>query len=1036
MSIFRTLLILASTFLYLPAAAQQPSSYTFHHLTMTDGLAGNHVSAILQDKKGFIWIASTALQRYDGKQLVTISQFDRLPGSIYYDDIALYEDSKSRIWMGTPENIRMYDPVTAEVKAIPFEAGLQTGRNIDCHSILQDHKKVLWATTKAGLVYFDEKKQQFCKPPNLPDSARLQMSSAIMEDQEGRLWISGKWEVYLLGKDRKTLYCRTYNPENISALTIHTSVKTLYQDKNQWIWMAGRGGKTMYAWRPDNNQLRDYNFTYDHVPDQVYDIAADMHGRIWVAMERGGLYRYSHALDSFNLHIPGNKNDDLGLHLDYEVNCMYSDREGHMWVGTDHGVNIMSLHNQTFSRLDHRARFPNTGKQLPNAEVTGVFNASNGDVYIGYWGEGVAWLDPQLRLKDHFTHLPEKRKQVWCFAEMRNGDVLIGQENGYISRFDPEKKSFRHFRPEGLDEQVVLTMFPESDTCVWVGIYNQGMVQWNPERNTTRTYPQITQYIQRSTSIMNILPQGDSMLWLAASNGGILRFNKKLHRIDKQVLFRHQGLNVRNITSLLFYNDSTLLAGTNHGLYYYNIRRNTWRTQQINESQFDEWILSMHPAGGQDVWLTTAYGFYRLSGKDRRLMAFIQNDDIIDNHRMVRRNIATMPDGWMLVGASDHVTAFAIDHLQVKPPPPDVTITDFKVLERSIIVDSVIDNGHSLMLDHGQNFISIEFKSLQYHEVKTRYYYRLLGVDAEWVPTENLLVARYTKLPPGEYTFMVKSMNMAGVFSKGATTLKIRIQPAFWQTWWFRSLCVLLVLGLIYGYFRFRLYLVKKNEKDQAAFREELAKLEMKALRAQMNPHFIFNSLNSIQTFMMKNETEQALAYLSRFARLIRNVLDNSQFNSISITRETSMLENYLELEKLRLDNTFDCRIIIDPALDSDFVEIPAMVIQPFVENAIWHGLLHRKGGDGLLKIEFIKEDNKIHCIVEDNGIGREAATAFRMQSHPSHVSRGLQITKDRLQIYNSRFNMDASFDIEDLYDEEGNPRGTRVNLWFPLEDD
>lgn len=112
------------------------------------------------------------------------------------------------------------------------------------------------------------------------------------------------------------------------------------------------------------------------------------------------------------------------------------------------------------------------------------------------------------------------------------------------------------------------------------------------------------------------------------------------------------------------------------------------------------------------------------------------------------------------------------------------------------------------------------------------------------------------------------------------------------------------------------------------------------------------------------------------------------------------------------------------------------MVIQPFVENAIWHGLLHRKDKGGLLSIEFIQEDNKIHCIVEDNGIGRKSATALRMQSHPSHVSKGLQITKDRLQIYNSRFNMDASFDIEDLYDEQGKPSGTRVNLWFPLEDD
>ncbi len=185
-----------------------------------------------------------------------------------------------------------------------------------------------------------------------------------------------------------------------------------------------------------------------------------------------------------------------------------------------------------------------------------------------------------------------------------------------------------------------------------------------------------------------------------------------------------------------------------------------------------------------------------------------------------------------------------------------------------------------------------------------------------------------------------------------------------------------------------RLYLVRKEAKSRAAFREELAQLEMKALRAQMNPHFIFNALNSIQTFMMKNETEQALAYLSRFARLIRNVLDHSQLNSITIARETDMLENYLELERLRLSEHFDYRIMIDPKLDKDFPEIPAMVIQPFVENAIWHGLQH-KSEKGLLTIEFIRRGNQILCVIEDNGIGRDAATTLKQQSHPTHISRG-----------------------------------------------
>lgn len=1027
---------IAALIWYLPAAAQQHNAHTFHHLTIENGLAGNHVSAILQDRKGFIWIASTALQRYDGKQLVTIAQFDRLPGSIYYEDIALYEDQQGRIWMGTPEHIRFYDPVSTKIRDVPLEAALQATGNINVHSIMQDRQGVTWATTKYGLIQFDEKQQVFRKPA-IPDSIRRQMNSAIQEDAAGRLWVSGIYSLYILGKDRKTVYSRFHNPQRITALSIPASAKKMYLDKQQRLWIATRGENILYAWHASTNQLRSYRFVHTgHTDnDQVYDIEADIHGRIWVAMENEGLYRHSHATDSFSLHIPGNNEDALGLHFNYETNCLLSDREGHMWAGTDLGINIMSLHNQSFNRLDHRSRFPGTAQQLPQAEVTGVFSAANGDVYIGYWGAGFAWLDARLHLKQYFPKLPDERAQAWSFAEQRDGSILIGQENGYISRFDPKTRRFAHFHPPAFSEQTLLTMLPEADTAVWIGLYNRGLVRWNPQNNTVRTFPQLLQYIRRSTSIMGIVPQGDSILWLAASNGGLLRFNKQSGMVNRQVIFHTEEDSVENVTSLLRGNDSILITGTSSGLYFYNLLRDTWQAQQINDSRFDEWVLSMHSAGGQDAWVTTPYGFYRLNSAKRRLIAFIQNDDIIDNSRRVRRNIATMPDGWMLVGASDHVTAFSIDRLQVKPPPPDVTITELKVLEHPINVDTVLDTGKPLVLSHHQNFISIEFKSLQFHEVKTRYYYRLAGVDADWLPTENMMAARYTNLPPGKYTFRVKSMNMAGVFSRHTTTLHILIQPAFWQTWWFRALCVIAVMALVYGYFRFRLYLVKKEEKGRAAFREELAQLEMKALRAQMNPHFIFNSLNSIQTFMMKNETEQALSYLSRFARLIRNVLDNSQLNNISIARETGMLENYMELEKLRLADQFDYRIIIDPSLNSDFVEIPAMVIQPFVENAIWHGLLH-KDGRGLLTIEFVRKENRIHCIIEDNGIGREAATAFRQQSHPGHISRGLQITKDRLQLYNSRFNMDASFDVEDLYDEAGNARGTRVNLWFPLEED
>lgn len=1019
--------------LHTAQAQTSRQAYVFSHLNMQNGLTGDHVSNVLQDKKGFIWIASNALQRFDGENFITITHFDRLPGSIFYDDIALYEDPQGRIWIGAPDNIRMYDPVTSRITTIPIEAGISPGMEIGCYAFLQDHKGHLWMTAEAGLLQLDPATQRFRRPAGVPDSIGKKMRSAIIEDSFGRLWISGLKEMYMIPKDRREIFSLYNNPRQYPLLNIQSSVKEIIEDHRQRLWVATRGKNELLCWPADSSQVRRFQFHYGGPePDQVYELAEDHHGNIWAGMKSTGLYRYSDDDGKFSLHITPSGNP-LGLHLSYETNCLLPDRDGHLWVGTDKGVNVLSLHNEGFTRLDIT---PPPGHEV---EVTGLLTAKNGDVYMAYWGAGFSHMRPDLSPVKHYTHgpagIPEDRNLVWSLAELPSGKILVGQENGMVSEYEPRQQRFRHHQPGGFHDQAVLTMFPESDTCVWTGLYKHGLAKWNPVTGTVVNYPQLTEFIRRNTAITSIVPGGDSLLWLASSRGGVLRFRKRDGLVTTAEKFMKDSDTVRNITALLSVNDTTLLAGTDHGIYFYFPFSGRWEALMINNLQFDEWILSMAPAGRDRFWITTPAGFYRLNSPTRTLTAFVQNNDIITDSRKVRRSIINLHDGRILVGASDHAVAFSPEKLEVMPAPPEVTIVEFRVMNRAITVDSALFFDSPVTLRSGENFLGIDFKSLQYHGEKLQYFYQLEGLDEDWVAAGNVLSARYTNLPPGEYMFRVKSMNTAGIFSRNTTSLQVVIHPAFWQTWWFRTLLFLMAVGLVYGYFRFRMYLVKKEARSRAVFREELSQLEMKALRAQMNPHFIFNALNSIQTFMLKNETDTALSYLSRFAKLIRNVLEHSQLNNISITRETEMLENYLELERLRLDGHFNYTITIDPELDQDFVEIPAMVLQPFIENAIWHGLQH-KSGAGHLHIGFTRAGQQIHCVIEDDGIGREAATVLKQQSHPAHVSRGLQITKDRLQIYNSRYNMDASFDIEDLKDENGRAAGTRVNLWFPLTED
>jgi hypothetical protein len=219
-----------------------------------------------------------------------------------------------------------------------------------------------------------------------------------------------------------------------------------------------------------------------------------------------------------------------------------------------------------------------------------------------------------------------------------------------------------------------------------------------------------------------------------------------------------------------------------------------------------------------------------------------------------------------------------------------------------------------------------------------------------------------------------------------------------------------------------------QSQRIQSELQKQATELEMQALRAQMNPHFIFNCLSSINRFILKNESKTASNYLTRFSRLIRMVLINSTKQMITLEDDLQMLRLYLEMEQMRFKDAFEFSITYRNVIDDDNIFIPPLLIQPFCENAIWHGLMH-KDGTGKLEISLGLENNILHCIITDNGVGREKAEEIKSKSAEKEKSMGLKITTDRLALLNKEKGVNTSYKIEDLYDENGNAAGTRVEL-------
>jgi hypothetical protein len=354
--------------------------------------------------------------------------------------------------------------------------------------------------------------------------------------------------------------------------------------------------------------------------------------------------------------------------------------------------------------------------------------------------------------------------------------------------------------------------------------------------------------------------------------------------------------------------------------------------------------------------------------------------------------------------------------------PPAVFISGIKILNR----DTTLHNSYHL--EHFQNYLKLAFAGLSADKSQNlQYKYMLQGIDGDWIYTNNTH-AHYTSLPAGDYLFKVSAMNRNGVWSDKPATVRFKIQPPIWDTWWFRGSVGGVFTASILLLFVFRDRKIKKKEWEKALISKKINSLELQALRAQMNPHFVYNTLSSIQHYITENNSDSAIKYLTKFARLMRVIMDNSSKPLIPIKDELQALELYLELESVRCTGKFSYTVNISSEIDIDYDQIPSMLIQPYVENAIWHGLMLREEGGHLL-ISLSIEGSLIKCIIEDNGIGRRRSAELKKSNHKS---LGMSITKERLEILNSLHGSQLSVEIVDLVNDAGEAAGTRVVIYIP----
>ena len=390
------------------------------------------------------------------------------------------------------------------------------------------------------------------------------------------------------------------------------------------------------------------------------------------------------------------------------------------------------------------------------------------------------------------------------------------------------------------------------------------------------------------------------------------------------------------------------------------------------------------------LWLATNKGIQKLRLTD-------MSSDIVNKYDGLPTDEITniaVSNNIVYAGSSKGIVTFSANSDNINTLPPPIHITNFSIFEKDTTLYDFYD------LKYNQNSIQIDFVGLGY---KARgnilYKYRMLGIDTNWVTTDTRF-ARFPGMNNGDYEFQVLAINEDGIESESPEIIKICVTPPYWKTLWFRAFVLLAIIGLVGGFFNFRDKTIRRRERMETDFKLQLNDLRAQALQTQMNPHFIFNSMNAIQHFLTKEDKENAMIYLARFAKLIRFIFDHSRQKTISLQKELEFLNLYLILEKIRFENKIKVTFEVDSTIagKEDDIHLPPLLIQPIVENAFKHGLFHKKE-KGHLKINFSYEKQMLSCIIEDDGVGRKKTTELNQWRKNRHKSSGIKSTKERISL-------------------------------------
>lgn len=973
-------------FLLLHLTAVRSQQLYFENISNIIDLPSQECYNIMQDSRGYIWFSTeSGLCRYNGVTLRVFGKKDKLEDFATFD---VKEDSNGKIWAVTSGN-----RIVQITDSIVFEPAY----SIDYRAKLKNHLDVNYALDFAGdsLLYLSG---------NLAAwriNTKTNTSSVFLEKQNDSIFYYFRWKdnAYRHSKaDAKTsvtargFFLRAgYLPVQFTREGKTVTVRLPYSDKFMPDWRALMAHDSKGNW-----YFSIHNFIVCIAPDMSYHILTfpkrllslyvDKDDGLWAGIYRGGVYYYADPSDTAS-----------AVHslVQYSVTGTCEDHENGIWCTT----------------LEKSIFYSRSKKVITYSNYTGLEKTA--DMIVAADPGILISTEPNELLLISNGNVQQRKLQLGLnttFSDavhFRNNWYLASKEGLVITADD---FSSPHFLsdcelPEARPGVPRLTMW--HDSVLW-GIQFGVIVKIN----------------DRCMKVINrkAIKPGNRIFAISADEiifGG--RVGLSLFNVTTRTAQKIDGPE-KGITDIIQTAAGKVYVSLGYdGIFILSADRKKL-TPCFPQLKIKE-VNDMHIDRYGSLWLSTAYGIVRISDPDGKpVFNYFTVDDGLPSNKV--ETIVT-DDRDVYCNTTEGVFRFPLNEQLNVRAHPFLHLTSIRAGDTTYL-----QKQEQLLFDAGTNNLLFRFDVLEFKNRKQpRLSYFLPGYDNHVRQSLNGDI-ELQNLPAGKYTLTVFPYAASGYRENDRMHIHFEIRPPFWNTWWFYTSLVVVVVLLLFFVFRYYIKRIRRKETEKARINTMIAEYRLSALQTQINPHFIFNVINSIQVYILENDTLVAYDYLARFSKLMRIVLNMARQKTHTLESEVELLTMYIDLEQLRFEKRFVCEIDIDPDLNTHDFRVLPMLFQPFVENAIWHGLLPLKNiRPGKLKIAFRKNGpDSVFVIIEDNGIGREAAG--RISRHKSHNSVAVSLNQERLQLLSQVPGFDSSgIQIIDLKDAAGNACGTRVEI-------